>query len=145
MDDKQSPLQRPMTYLHGLIMAALLVLGIVFIPQFLTTGRVEQYQFDNIRVQKELVDRGLIPINKDIANLEARVWESETRINTQLQETDRVTSRLEDLMYRAGSKEMIQLVRNRAAEAHRNIGVNVQQAASPIINVSPTYNNNQGK
>jgi len=134
-----------MTYLHGLIMAALLVLGIVFIPQFLTTGRVEQYQFDNIRVQKELVDRGLIPINKDIANLEARVWESETRINTQLQETGRVTRRLEDLMYRAGSKEMIQLVRDRAAEAHRNIGVNVQQTANPIFNVSPTYNNNQGK
>jgi hypothetical protein len=145
MDEKQSPLQRPMTYLHGLIMAAFLVLGVVFIPQFLTTGRVEQYQFDNIRVQKELVDRGLIPLNKDIANLEARVWESETRINTQLQETDRVTRRLEDLMYRAGSKEMIQLVRDRAAEAHRNIGVNVQQTASPIINASPTYNNNQGK
>lgn len=145
MDDKQSPLQRPMTYLHGLIMATLLFLGIVFIPQFITTGRVEQYQFDNIRVQKELVDRGLIPINKDIARLEARVWESEIRINTQLQETDRVTRRLEDLMYRAGSKEMIRLVRDRAAEAHGNNGVNIQQTASPIINVSPTYNNNQRK
>ncbi|MDQ0739667.1 hypothetical protein [Pseudomonas sp. W4I3] len=145
MDDKQSPLQRSMTYLHGLLMATLLVLGIVFIPQFITTGRVERYQFDNVRVQKELVDRGLVPINEDIGKLETRVWESESRINIQLQETDRVTRKLEDLMFRADSKKMMQLVRDRAAESHKNVGVNVHQTASPVINVSPTYNNNQIK
>lgn len=145
MDEKQSPLQRPMTYLHGLIMATLLVLGIVFIPQFITTGRVEQYQFDNITVQKELVDKSLMPIKTDIAGLRIRTSESEARINLQLEETDRVTRKLEDLMFKADSKEMMKLVRDRAAEAHRNIGVNVQQTANPIINMSPTYNNNQGK
>lgn len=145
MDEKQSPLQRPMTYLHGLIMATLLVLGIVFIPQFITTGRVEQYQFDNITVQKELVDKSLMPIKTDIAGLRIRTSESEARINLQLEETDRVTRKLEDLMFKADSKEMMKLVRDRAAEAHRNIGVNVQQTANPFINVSPIYNNNQGK
>jgi len=137
MDEKQSPLQRPMTYLHGLVIATLLVFGIVFIPQFITTGRIEQYQYDNIRVQKELVDRGLVPINKDIGNLEARVWESESRINIQLQETDRVTRELEDLMFRADSKEMMQLVRDRATAARKDLGVSIQQTASPVINVSP--------
>lgn len=137
MDDKQSPLQRPMTYLHGLVMAVLLVLGIVFIPQFMTTGRVEQYQYDNVRAQKELVDRSLVPIKIDIGNLEGRVSESESRVNVQLQETDRVTRKLEDLMFKADSREMMQLVKDRAAQAHKELGVSIQQIANPVINVSP--------
>ena len=144
MDAKQSPLQRPMTYLHGLIMATLLVLGIFFVPQFVMTARVERYQYDNIRVQKELVDKGLVPINRDIANLETQIWDAESRINIQLQETGRVTRKLEDLMFKADSREMMKLVRDRAAEAHKNSGVNVQQTTSPIINVSPAYNYKQG-
>lgn len=145
MDDKQSPLQRPMTYLHGLVMATLIVLGIVFIPQFMTTGRMEQYQYDNITVQKELVDKSLVPVKTDIGNLKIKTEESEARVNLQLQETDRVTRKLEDLMFKADSKEMMKLVRARAAEAHQGFEVNVQQTASPVINVSPTYNNNQVK
>jgi hypothetical protein len=126
-----------MTYLHGLVMAVLLVLGIVFIPQFMTTGRVEQYQYDNVRAQKELVDRSLVPIKIDIGNLEGRVSESESRVNVQLQETDRVTRKLEDLMFKADSREMMQLVKDRAAQAHKELGVSIQQIANPVINVSP--------
>lgn len=133
MDDKQSPLQRPMTYLHGLVMATLLVLGIVFIPQFITTGRVEQYQYDNIRVQKNLVDRSLIPIETDIVQLKDRVEISESKINAQLRETDRVTRKLEDLMYQASPQDMARMLRERS-------GQSINQTASPTINVSPTYN-----
>jgi len=126
-----------MTYLHGLVMAVLLVLGIVFIPQFLTTGRVEQYQYDNVRVQRNLVDRRLEPIEVVIGNLGDRVRDSESRINIQLRETDRVTRDLEDLMFIANPREMMQFTKDRAAQAHKELGINVNQTANPIINVSP--------
>lgn len=147
MDDKQSTLQRPMTYLHGIIMASLLVLGIVFIPQFMTSGRVEHYQYSNIQRQKDLVDKRVAPVEDEVHSLQNRVSDSEGRINMQIKDSQLTNKKLESLMFEADPHTMMKLARDTAEIERRKLEdqlSKVQQTASPIINVSPTYNN-QGK
>ncbi|QVI88013.1 hypothetical protein [Pseudomonas viridiflava] len=122
-------LQKPLTTFHGLIAGIVLGVGIFLIPPFVIATRVEQYQYDNVKVQREIVDKRVAPVEQAVRDLDDRVQDSEVRINAQLADSNRTRKKLEELMYRADPEALKALVRQDLGGVH--------QTASPTINVSP--------
>ncbi|WP_122408421.1 hypothetical protein [Pseudomonas viridiflava] len=122
-------LQKPLTTFHGLIAGIVLGIGIFLVPPFVIATRVEQYQYDNVKVQREIVDKRVAPVEQAVRDLDDRVQDSEVRINAQLADSNRTRKKLEELMYRADPEAL-------KALARQDLG-GVHQTASPTINVSP--------
>ncbi|MEE4224807.1 hypothetical protein [Pseudomonas viridiflava] len=122
-------LQKPLTTFHGLIAGIVLGIGIFLVPPFVIATRVEQYQYDNVKVQREIVDKRVAPVEQAVRDLDDRVQDSEVRINAQLADSNRTRKKLEELMYRADPEVL-------KALARQDLG-GVHQTASPTINVSP--------
>ncbi|MEE4232332.1 hypothetical protein V2I85_12220 [Pseudomonas viridiflava] len=122
-------LQKPLTTFHGLIAGIVLGVGIFLVPPFVIATRVEQYQYDNVKVQREIVDKRVAPVEQAVRDLDDRVQDSEVRINAQLADSNRTRKKLEELMYRADPEAL-------KALARQDLG-GVHQTASPTINVSP--------
>jgi len=129
--------RRPVTRLQLIILAVLLILAIIATP--ITIGhRVDEYEYNNIQTQKEIVDKRVDSVEERVQELGARVGESETKINTQLQMLDHATRRLEDVSYRAAPEQVFKVIQQEFRERQGFI----QQNANPVINVSPTIHTN---
>jgi hypothetical protein len=145
---KQGWFQLPVNRLQMLIFGMVMGVALASAPLYFN-GRVKEYEYDNIRVQKDIVERRVNTVEDDVSNLKERVQQGEHEISAQLFFIDKTTLKLENLMYDANPKAMSKLAQLEAEEASARIEASkkttVIQNASPVINVSPTINNGGAK
>lgn len=129
--------RRPVSRLQAIIVAVLLILAIIATP-IIIGHRVDEYEYNNIQSQKEIVDKRVGSVEDRVQELGIRVGESEIKINAQLQALDHATKRLEDVADKAAPEQVFKVIQQ---EFRARQGV-IQQNANPVINVSPTINTN---
>ena len=129
--------RRPVNRLQAIIVAVLMVVAIIVTP-IIIGHRVDEYEYNNIQSQKEIVDKRVGSVEEKVQELDIRVGESEIKINTQLQMLDHATRRLEDVADKAEPAKVFKVIQQ---ELRGRQGV-IQQNANPVINVSPTINTN---
>lgn len=129
--------RRPVSRLQAIIVAVLMVVAIIVTP-ILIGYRVDEYEYNNIQSQKEIVDKRVNSVEVRVQELGVKVGESEIKINAQLQALDHATRRLEDVSYRAAPEQVFKVIQQELRERQ---GV-IQQNANPVITVSPTINTN---
>jgi hypothetical protein len=143
--NKHQWLQRPVTILQGIIFLVVITVAIWISPQITIGTRVDEYEYTNLRTQKEIVDKRVEPIKSDVRQLGDRVSNSEDKIDVQLKDLHITIRKLDRLMYEANPRAM-----SRLAEDEANLGrMNIQreqersviQNSNPLINVSPIINN----
>lgn len=125
--------RRPVSRLQVLIVAVLLILAIIVTP-IIIGHRVDEYEYNNIQSQKEIVDKRVGSVEDRVQELGIRVGESEIKINAQLQALDHATRRLESVADKAAPEQVFKVIQQEFRERQ---GV-IQQNANPVINVSPT-------
>ncbi|MFJ4352728.1 hypothetical protein ACIPZ5_17715 [Pseudomonas sp. NPDC089428] len=127
------------TYLQGFVACVLLSLAILATPIYIN-WKVDEYQYNNLQAQKNLVDKQMNSIDARVRKIEDRVTDSETKINTQLHDTERMTNKLEDLLFAVDPKVLQKLQKQ---ERSNDKPSGVHQDASPTITVSPIINNGE--
>lgn len=141
---KQGWFQLPINRLQMLIIGVLMGVAVASAPLYFN-GKVKEYEYDNVRVQKDIVERRVNTVEDNMYILRQRVEDSEFKINAQVAFTDKTTRKLENLMYEANPKAMSKLAQAEAEEASERVAASkrttVIQNANPVINVNPTINN----
>ncbi|WJM55321.1 hypothetical protein QUC26_09285 [Pseudomonas asiatica] len=132
-ENPQKWYRRPVNRLQAIVLAVLLTLAIIVTP-IIIGHRVDEYEYNNIQSQKEIVDKRVNSVEDRVQALGARVSESEIKINTQLQMLDHATKRLEEVSERAAPEKVYKVIQQDFRERQDAI----QQNANPVINVSPT-------
>lgn len=142
-NNNQGWLKLPITRLQMLIIGVMMGIAVTAAPIYFT-GKVKEYEYDNVRVQKDIVEKRVSSVEDNVYQLKLRVEDSEFKINAQAAFTDHAAKKLERLMYDANPKAMSKYAQAEAEEAQARAdkakGVSVIQNASPVINVSPVIN-----
>ncbi|MFV3377409.1 hypothetical protein ACNE9Y_25080 [Pseudomonas sp. NY11226] len=129
--------RRPVSRLQAIIVAVLMMIAIIVSP-ILIGYRVDEYEYNNIQSQKEIVDKRVGSVESRVQELGIRVGESEIKINAQLQALDHATRRLESVADKAAPEQVFKVIQQEFRERQGFI----QQNANPVINVSPTIHTN---
>ncbi|SEC54671.1 hypothetical protein SAMN04490193_3012 [Pseudomonas marginalis] len=147
-NNKQGWFQLPINRLQMLIIGVVMGVAVASAPLYFS-GKVKEYEYDNVRVQKDIVEKRVSTVEDNMYILRQRVEDSEFKINAQVAFTDKATRKLEGLMYEANPRAMSKLAQAEAEEARARVEASkrtsVIQNASPVINVNPTINNGGGK
>lgn len=83
------------------------------------------------------------PLEESMRGLEYRMSESEGRINMQVKESQSLNRKLENLMYEASPRVMMQMAKDTAQLEHQKLQEklgSITQNASPSININPVIN-----
>lgn len=142
-NNNQGWLRLPITRLQMLIIGVMMGIAATAAPIYFT-GKVKEYEYDNMRVQKDIVEKRVASVEDNVYKLKLRVEDSEFKINAQAAFTDHASKKLERLMYEANPRAMSKYAQSEAdeaqAKAEKAREVNVTQTANPIINVNPVIN-----
>lgn len=130
-EDLKHWLQRPVKLWQAILLSVVLMTSTA-LATYNVSSTTKEYQYNNLRRQKDLVEKRVGPIELDVKDLSNRVAESEIKINAQLIDSRRTQLDLEHLMYKADPEAL-------RAMARRDVG-GIHQTASPTINVSPNIN-----